>query len=39
MNSFQCRPALERLHQAILADVERVVGEAVERAIAEKCKG
>jgi hypothetical protein len=30
--------ALERLHEAVLADIERVVGEAVERAVAEKCK-
>jgi transcriptional regulator with XRE-family HTH domain len=30
--------ALERLHQAVLIDIKRVVGEAVEQAIAEKCK-
>jgi transcriptional regulator with XRE-family HTH domain len=30
--------ALERLHQEILVDIERVVGEAVERAVAGKCK-
>jgi transcriptional regulator with XRE-family HTH domain len=29
---------LERLHQAVLTDIKRVVGEAVERAIAEKRK-
>jgi transcriptional regulator with XRE-family HTH domain len=30
--------ALERLHEAVLTDIERVVGEAVERAVTEKCK-
>jgi transcriptional regulator with XRE-family HTH domain len=29
--------ALERLHKEVLTDIERVVGEAVERAIAVKC--
>jgi transcriptional regulator with XRE-family HTH domain len=31
--------ALERLHRSIVDDVERVVGEAVERAVSEKCGG
>jgi transcriptional regulator with XRE-family HTH domain len=31
--------ALERLHKELLTDIERVVGEAVKRAIAVKCKG
>jgi transcriptional regulator with XRE-family HTH domain len=29
--------ALERLHQAVLTDIDRVVGEAVERALADQC--
>ena len=31
--------AMERLHNTLVGNIERVVGEAVERAIAQKCKG
>jgi transcriptional regulator with XRE-family HTH domain len=30
--------AMERLHQSIVKDIDRVVAEAVEKAFAEKCK-
>ena len=30
--------AMERLHNTIVGNIERVVGEAVEKAVAEKCK-
>jgi transcriptional regulator with XRE-family HTH domain len=30
--------ALERLHEAIVKDIDQVVGEAVERAVVQKCK-
>jgi transcriptional regulator with XRE-family HTH domain len=30
--------ALERLHQAVLTDIERVVGAAVEKAVADEYK-
>ncbi|MCL2156037.1 MAG: helix-turn-helix transcriptional regulator [Leptospirales bacterium] len=30
--------AMERLHNSIISNIERIVAEAVEKAIAEKCK-
>jgi transcriptional regulator with XRE-family HTH domain len=30
--------AMERLHDALVGNIERVIGEAVEKAIADKCK-
>jgi len=30
--------AMERLHNSLISNIERIVGEAVEKAIAEKCK-
>ena len=30
--------AMERLHNSLISSIERIVGEAVEKAIAEKCK-
>jgi transcriptional regulator with XRE-family HTH domain len=30
--------AMERLHDTLVSNIERIVGEAVEKTIAEKCK-
>ena len=30
--------AMERLHDTLARNIERIIGEAVERAIADKCK-
>jgi hypothetical protein len=29
---------MEKLHDTLVGDIERVIGEAVEKAIADKCK-